>query len=248
MMRTTAILNLKGGVAKTTTVINMAAILATYGYKVLTVDADSQCNLSEFLGEDKIKLGTLTDGLRSGADRMFAHPSNVAGVDLIPADDSLMDADLSAIKSSKLHVSCIKEYLAAHPDYDIALIDCPPAFNAATAAALLAADDVIIPIKLDAFSLRGMGNLLRQIANMRQLNPALHITGLLPTMCYKSPLIRDSLVQLKKSEFNVLPYIRRTAKVDDMTFAQTPVIVSSPKSAAAVDYKKLVKAYLEEVR
>lgn len=246
-MRTTAVLNLKGGVAKTTTVINMAAILAAHGRRVLTVDADSQCNLSEFLGEDKIKIGTLADGLRSGSDYMFAHPSTISGVSLLPADDSLMDADLSAIKSEGLHTECLGLFKAEHrSEFDYILIDCPPAFNAATAAALLAADDVIIPIKLDAFSLRGMGNLMRQIANMRKLNPALKIAGLLPTMCYRSNSISESLDALRASDFSVYPCIRRTGKVDDMTFAARPITVSSPKSAAAVDYKRFVKIYAAE--
>lgn len=248
-MRTTAVLNLKGGVAKTTTVISMAAILAKdYDAKVLVVDADSQCNTSEFLGEDKIRVGTLADGLRRGDEYMFAHPTNIPGVDLLPADDSLMDADLSAIKSEGLHTECLALFKAEHrSDYDYMLIDCPPAFNAATAAALLAADDVVIPIKLDAFSLRGMGNLIRQISNMRKLNPGLKVAGLLPTMCYSSPTIRESLNILLTSEFHVFPRIRRTAKVDDMTFAQAPITISSPRSAAAVDYKRFVAAYVKNL-
>lgn len=247
-MRTTAVLNLKGGVAKTTTVINMAAILAKdYDAKVLVVDADSQCNTSEFLGEDRIRIGTLADGLRNGDEYMFAHPTNISGVDLLPADDSLMDADLSAIKSEGLHTECLGLFKAEHrSDYDFMIIDCPPAFNAATASALLAADDVVIPIKLDAFSLRGMGNLIRQISNMRKLNPALRVAGLLPTMCYSSPNIRESLEILRASDFHVFPRIRRTTKVDDMTFVQRPITESSPKSAAAVDYRRFVTAYLKE--
>lgn len=250
-MRVTAVLNLKGGVAKTTTVINMAAILADRGNSVLVVDADSQCNTTEFLaghltGGGMVHLDTLADGLRGHT--MQAYESNVAGVSIIPADDSLMDLDLSSISGKGLDLRCLTRFVTAE-GYDYCLIDCPPAFNAATAAALLAADDVVIPIKLDAFSLRGMSNLTHQIANMRKLNPSLQIAGLLPTMCYRSETLRSSLDLLRLSEFCVFPVIRRTAKVDEMTFAQAPIIVSSPKSAAAVDYKRFVSAYLkEEVR
>jgi chromosome partitioning protein len=144
-------------------------------------------------------------------------------------------------------MTCLDRTLALCDDeYDYCLIDCPPAFNAASAAALLAADDVIIPIKLDAFSLRGMSNLTRQIRNMQTINPNLRIAGLLPTMVYRSEQIRKALDILCISDFRIFPKIRKTSKVDDMTFAQRPLIESSPHSAACVDYRRFVKAYVQE--
>ena len=158
-----------------------------------------------------------------------------------------MDLDLSAVKSKEADMGCLDRLLAEHRDeYDYCLIDCPPAFNAAAAAALLAADDVIIPIKLDAFSLRGMSNLTRQIRNMQTINPNLRIAGLLPTMVYRSEQIRKALDILCISDFRIFPKIRKTSKVDDMTFAQRPLIESSPHSAACVDYRRFVKAYVQE--
>ena len=151
------------------------------------------------------------------------------------------------MKAKSADVTCLRRYLTEAVEtgiYDYVLIDCPPAFNAACAAALLAADDVIIPIKLDAFSLRGMANLMRQIQNMRQINPRLRLAGLLPTMIYKSDKIADALEVLRASKLFVFPGIRKTNKVDDMTFAQRPLIESSPKSAACVDYRRFVKIYV----
>ena len=123
----------------------------------------------------------------------------------------------------------------------------PPAFNAASAAALLAADEVIIPIKLDAFAIRGMVNLMRQIENMKQINPRLKVAGCLPTMWYKSDTMNMAETALRSTGLPVFPHIRRTDKVDEMTFAQEPLMISSPKSAAGVDYRRFVKAYLQEV-
>ena len=270
-MRTTAILNLKGGVAKTVTCVNMAAILAAdYGKRVLVVDADSQANTTEFFGGDPEE-GRLSALLRypsfdgnTGRETMcWASVQPVAGynMNLIAADDTLMDLDLSAVKGGSVRVDCLKEVRAIiekeppveswlKPIYgepiDYMLIDCPPAFNAACAAALLAADDVIIPIKLDAFSLRGMANLMRQIANMRKINPKLRVAGLLPTMVYKSEKISAALEALRASKLFVFPAIRKTNKVDDMTFAQKPLIESSPKSAACVDYRRFVTVYVRQ--
>ncbi len=245
-MKTIAILNLKGGVAKTATTVNVAAILARdYHRKVLVIDADSQCNTTEFFGGDPAK-GNLAELLRRGDYEEAAwgiQSTRYAGIDLLAGDESLMDLDLTKVELQAAQTGCLRsmcQLLDGMKLYDWVLVDCPPAFNAASAAALLAADEVVIPIKLDAFSLRGMANLMRQIANMRQINSKLRLSGLLPTMWYRSENIEDAERQLRASGLPVYPHIRRTAKVDDMTFAQEPLIFSSPKSAACVDYRRFV--------
>lgn len=250
-MRTTVILNLKGGVAKTATAVNVAAILARdYRQRVLLIDADSQCNTTEFYGGDPAK-GNLAQVLRSGSHEDAAwgiQSTRFSGVDLLAGDESLMDLDLTKVELQDVRATVLRDMvqaLASMHLYDWVLVDCPPAFNAASAAALIAADEVVIPIKLDAFSLRGMSNLMRQIANMRQINPRLKLGGLLPTMWYKSDNMIEAEATLRASKLPVYPHIRRTNKVDDMTFAQQPVIISSPKSAAAKDYRAFVKALME---
>ena len=247
-MRTTAILNLKGGVAKTVTCVNMAAILAAdYKKRVLVVDADSQANTTEFFGGAEACACTMSNLLRGMGNCTVIHATGTEDVSLIAADDSLMDLDLSSVKSKEADITSLDRMLGSCADeYDYCLIDCPPAFNAAAAAALLAADDVIIPIKLDAFSLRGMANLTRQVRNMQTINPKLRIAGLLPTMVYRSEKIKKALEILQVSDFNVYHTIRKTNKVDDMTFAQVPLIQSSPNSAACVDYRRMVAAYVRE--
>ena len=251
-MRTTAILNLKGGVAKTTTAINMAAILAQhYGAKVLLVDADSQCNLTEFFGVDPEE-GNLAQLLRH-ADHEdpgqlgagLIQKTDYVNIQLLPGDETLMDMDLSKVETGSADAAVLRKLSEQVKDlYDYIIIDCPPAFNAASAAALMAADDVVIPIKLDAFSLRGMGNLLHQIYNMRQINPLLKMAGCLPTMWYRSQQNQGAEDQLIAAGLNVYPHIRRSDKVDRMTWQQDPLLISSPNSAAGVDYKRFVRAYV----
>ena len=252
-IRTTAILNLKGGVAKTTTAINMAAILATkYGKRVLLIDADSQCNTTEFFGGEDTG-NSLAFLLRDSQfcddveyfGRKAIQNTGIENLELIPADDTLMDMDLSAASSGTVDINVLRSLVeAVREDYDYVLIDCPPAFNAAAAAALVAADDVIIPIKLDAFSLRGMVNLTRQIKNMKRINPRLRIAGLLPTMWYKAPEIRDAEDQLRAAGFRVFHHIRRSDKVDRMTFQQEVLLTSSPNSGAGIDYRAFVAEYV----
>lgn len=254
-IRTTAILNLKGGVAKTTTAINLAAILAKDGgARVLLIDADSQCNCTEFFDANS-SLGNLSDILRMETDTPSLCPNSnwwiqnteYSGLDILPGDDSLMDLDLSKVELGKCNVNILRSLVESLDNsYDYILIDCPPAFNAASAAALVAADDVIIPIKLDAFSLRGMGNLMRQIKNMRRINPRLRVAGLLPTMWYKDLQIQSAEQQLRDAGLPVFHHIRRSDKVDRMTFQQDPLLISSPNSAAGVDYRKFVAEYVRE--
>lgn len=250
-MRTTVILNLKGGVAKTATAVNVAAILASdYKQQVLLIDADSQCNSTEFYGGDPAK-GNLAEVLRRGNHEDAAwgiQSTRFTGVDLLAGDESLMDLDLTKVELQDVRATVLRDMVQSLDSmhlYDWVLVDCPPAFNAASAAALIAADEVIIPIKLDAFSLRGMANLMRQIANMRQINPKLKLGGLLPTMWYKSENIQRAEETLRASGLPVYPHIRRTNKVDDMTFAQEPLLISSPKSAAGRDYRTFVRALME---
>lgn len=251
-IRTTAILNLKGGVAKTTTVINMAAILAKdHGSRVLLIDADSQCNTTEFFGADPAK-GNLANILRLSDDchepvlvtDACIQVTAYQNIDIIPGDDSLMDLDLSKVELGRVNVNVLRQVVeAVNGMYDYILIDCPPAFNAASAAALVAADDVIIPIKLDAFSLRGMGNLMRQIKNMRRINPRLRLAGCLPTMWYSDQQIKDAEQQLLSSGLSMFHHIRRSDTVDRMTFRQEALMLSSPNSGAGIDYRKFVAEY-----
>lgn len=256
-MKVIANCNLKGGVAKTTTTVNLAADLARFEQKrVLVIDADSQANTTGFFEQFSISKGpevTMADLLRLDREDLGGltpaewiqnaiQRSSFEGVDLLPADSSLMDLDLSKVESEQVFTQVLALGLPELADgYDFVLIDCPPAFNAASAAALLAADAVLIPIKIDAFALEGMGNLMQQIVNMRRINPRLLVLGLLPVMWYRSPAVARAELALRDTGLRVFPHIRRSDKVDDMTFTQEPLCVCSPKSGACKDYKLLAR-------
>ncbi len=251
-MRTIAIINQKGGVGKTTTVVNMAAILAKdYKQRVLVIDADSQGNATEFLGgysDDKGVADLLREAELGTTDVVeeYIHRTDLDGIDLIPADETLMDLDLTKVQQHSVQANVLRDVRACletdgGDPYGWCLIDCPPAFNAASTAALLAADEVIIPIKLDAFSLRGMVNLLHQIEVMRRVNSELRLLGCLPTLFYPSEHSLDAGQALRDRGLPVFLPIRRTDKVDEMTYAQEPLVTFSPRSAAGVDYRRFVR-------
>ena len=257
-MKTIAICNNKGGVAKTTTAVNLAAILARdHGKRVLLIDADSQANSTAFMRRDDDRNGRSlasllripelqrTDFTAAIEFTQTVRPSAFDGVDLLPADVSLMDLDLSKAEDNRAWTTVLQTALQGAQDWDFVLVDCPPAFNAASAAALLAADEVLIPVKLDAFALAGMANLLQQISNMHRINPRLRIAGVLPVMWYKREQISEAERALRDAALPMLPRIRRSDLVDVMTFRQAPLIDCAPKCGACRDYRVLAKRLLQ---
>lgn len=250
-MRTLAIMNMKGGTGKTVTAINLAADLAAiYEARVLLIDADSQASLTEFVGLDadilrgKAIAGGVADLLRG----LEAAPqeTTLRDVSLLPADSSLIELDVSAARKGVANPASLRKWLTERREkWDYVVIDCPPAFSAAAIAALIAADEVVIPMKLDAFGIRGMANLTAQVKNMRRLNPGLMVAGILPTMFYASPQMFDAEKLLRSSGLPCFHHIRRSNMVDDSTFSQKPLIVASPKSAACRDYKIFCRDVVE---
>ena len=115
------------------------------------------------------------------------------------------------------------------------ILDCPPALSPACAAAIAASTDVIIPIKLDAYSVRGMNELTAQIERLRRIYPDVHIAGCLPTVWYKSDTVEQGEILLRQhAPCKVFTtHIRRSPKVDESTWTGEPVVSWSPRSAAA---------------
>ena len=252
-MKTTAIMNLKGGVAKTITAVNMAMILAEkHGKRVLLIDADHQGNSSSFFSTDG-ELATLRDVLAAECEPYWAENvqgSGREGLDILPADISLANLDLYGSeeerKEQQLRLRDFLDCAAEDDAYDHVIIDMPPSFSTAAKAALMAADEVIIPMKIDAFSVSGLNELLKQVDGMRRVNPKLRLVGALATM-YRNVANVNALIHfLRNSRIPVFnTTIRWTDRlVDESTFAHRPLFEFSPRCAAAKDYAKFVEEYL----
>ena len=250
-MKTICIMNLKGGVGKTVTAGNMAAILAAdHGKRVLLIDADHQGNTSKFFHADT-EAATVREILTGEAESYW--PENVQycsdGLDIIPADMSLAELDTAPEMQEFKSLWRLRDLLLAIEDdnaYNYVIIDMPPAFSLASRAALVAADEVIVPIKLDAFSIDGMAELLRQINAMKKVNRRLTLAGVLITMWRNVDVVNQAEKILRDSGVPVFrTTIRRTDIVDESTFQREPLVAYSPRSAACVDYRRLVTEYLE---
>ena len=265
-MRVTANINIKGGVGKSTTVINMAAILAERGKRVLVIDADPQCNLTQFYGfrdTDKLVENTLAQLLcldaegRSDYAEEYILETAVPGISLLPASIELINADFSSVIKSpdRVSVKAIYDLLEALNEgedadaFDHVLIDCPPSFTASSVAAIFAADDIIIPTETDLFSITGLTTLVKQVETVRGYKPAIRIAGALITKWHNTAACIQGECALRASSVPVFrQVIRRSDKVTESIFAGQSLQAYSPQSAAGRDYRAFVDEYLEEVR
>jgi chromosome partitioning protein len=185
MTRIVAVANQKGGVGKTTTAINLAASVASRGYRVLLVDFDPQGNASSGLGytRDRIEL-TIYDAL-SGEVAMadVVRPTEITTLFLVPATTDLVGAEIELISADRRERFLADALASVAPEYDYVVIDCPPSLGLLTLNALVAAEGVLIPMQAEYFALEGLSALTATIEKVRAAyNPGLAIDGVVFTM------------------------------------------------------------------
>lgn len=251
IMKTISIINLKGGCAKSTTAINMAALLAgKHKKRILLIDNDPQGNTSQFFERYN------GDSLCKSAEILIkSEPSeihNVAeGLDLIDANMTLLEADNELRSSMDRQDNRMALYLEKKAaDYDYCIIDNPPALLMCTINALCASDEVIVPVMLDNWALDGVEVITKQIEALRALNRRLKIAGLLLTNYKKSVENEMAEKWLRENcRYRVFETrIRHSEKAVAATYYKEPLEGYSPRSAAAVTYRKFVREYLGELK
>lgn len=185
MSKIIAIFNQKGGVGKTTTIINLSAALALKGKRILVTDIDPQGNTTSGLGITKDNLNaSLYDAIIDGQDpKGIILTTGYEGLNILPADIDLAGAEveLSHQPGRELKLKSVLEKVVRY--YDYIFIDCPPSLGLLSLNALAAADSVLIPIQCEYYALEGVGQLMNTISMVKQgLNPNLSVEGVLMTM------------------------------------------------------------------
>ena len=251
-MKTISIINLKGGVAKTLTADNMAHVLAVFHNKrVLLVDNDKQGNTSKAFGVHSYDEKSLSDILT--ARRIDPHEvikkTRFQNIDVLPANMTLIRANLEVMMdSTRPQQTRLRAALGAVTgEYDYCIIDNAPDINISTINALVASDDVIIPIKIDKYAFDGLAELKEQIEDTRaDWNPRLRLAGCLITCFQRTDADRQGEEWLKaQPEYPVFDtHIRYSEKVTESTFSESPIAEYSRRSGAAMDYIAFVREYL----
>jgi len=253
-MKIVAIANQKGGVAKTTTAINLAAGLAEQGRNVLVVDMDPQGNASTGFG---IGLGqrslTIYDLLLGEADT----PSVVVktatnGVHLIPSTTELSSSDVQLHNVNKRSY-LLKDSLASSGiddfAFDYALIDCPPSLNLLTVNALVAAHSVLIPLQSEFFALEGLSQLMLTIREIRQTaNPKLRVEGVLLTMHDQRNKLSQQVEIDARETLGTLVYrtvIPRNVRLSEAPSFAIPALSYDPASKGSMAYRSFCREFLE---
>lgn len=186
MSKILALFNQAGGVAKSTTTLNLGYHLAQRALRVLLIDIDPQASLTSFMGIEPSELETtIYDALVPKGDEIESLPihQNIHGMDLLPANIDLANAEQELI-FAELRELRLKQILEPVRDnYDFILIDCPPSLGILSHISLVATDYVLVPIQCQFKALKGTDSLLHTVARIRKrLNPKLKIAGFLPTM------------------------------------------------------------------
>jgi chromosome partitioning protein len=240
--------NQKGGVAKTTTTLNLGVALKERGCRVLTLDLDPQSNLSMSQGIDIESLSTtMYDVLVSGAS--LAEVIHAREVDVAAAGIELAGAEL-ALSGMIGRERALERAIKPFRDlYDFILIDTPPSLGLLTINAMVAADGVIVPVQCEYLSLRGLAQLRQTLGQVREhLNPRVDIVGIIPTMYDGRTLHGREAVALLEESFGDIVFATRIGKT--IKFAEAPVLGQSvlrydSSGQAARWYRRLADEVLE---
>ena len=245
MGQTIACANQKGGVGKTTTVINLASYLALAGERVLIVDLDPQGNATSGLGFDRGSIersvyDAVVDGT-SIAELILAGP--VPGLDVVPSAIALAGAELELAPVEGRERRLAKQLSEIAPLYEYVIVDCPPALGLLTVNALTAANSVLIPLQCEYYALEGLTQLLATLEMIRDhLNANLAIKGIVLTMFdRRTNLSADVAAEVRRHLGDLVfeTVIPRSVRLSEAPSHGLPIPRYSPDSTGAIAYASL---------
>ncbi len=249
MAKVFVFVNQKGGVGKTTSVINIGAYMAQSGKKVLLVDFDSQGNMSSGVGvsKDKPTVYELISGLTSAEEAV--KKTEIANLDAISASIDLSGASIELVDQEEREYFLKKALAPLQSKYDYILIDCPPSLGILTLNGLVAADAALVPMQCEYFALEGVSLLLQTIKKVQKtVNPSLKIGGIFFTMYDSRTRLANDVVMQIKAYFKDSVYstiIPRNVRLSEAPSHGMPVCLYDPGCMGAKSYQKLAGEIIE---
>jgi len=249
-LRVIAVFNHKGGVGKTTTVANLGSALARRGRRVLLLDCDPQACLTVHLGVDlESPDGSIYEVLTRDLPLEEAvRETGEEGLQMVPSHLDLAGAELelaTTMGRESILRDALNDYLRVHRDTDFVLMDCPPSLALLTVNALTAADEVFVPLQTEYLALRGVGKLIDVITRVRRrLNPALHITGILPTLSRTGTILAREVQEEIERHFGDRVFktrIRNNVRLAEAPSHGRSIFAYDKNSAGAKDYLALAE-------
>ena len=243
--RVVTVINQKGGVGKTTTVINVASQLGLRGYRILVVDADSQGNCATGLGVDKSRVKTTTRDLILNPETAVnaRHATAVDNVHMIVGDKTLIGLEQEMLRQLGRERRLSEALSPLLPHYDLILIDTPPSLGIVSVNALVASDGLIVPVQTEYFALEGLALLSGTVREVRALlNPSLGVDGVLMTMHAPTTLNQQVASELREAfpQLMVEPAIRRNIRLAEAPSHGVPIHLHEPNSSGGQDYRDVV--------
>jgi len=244
MRQVISVVNLKGGVGKTTSAVNIAACWGEIGKKVLLVDLDPQ-------GSASLSVGISSEGIEllQALQNTTALPvvsTDVPGVDLVPSGIGLAKAGqwLSGDEAVNILTPCLEQ---THGDWDHVIIDCPPSLGVLSNNALMASQHVFVPVEASFLGLNGVKQMITAIDSVKIHNPSIKIEAVIPCRAHRRRRIHWDIMDKLKEMFpgRVSPIIRENVSLAEAPGQGKPVIMSSRISKGADDYR-LVTLWLDE--
>jgi chromosome partitioning protein len=249
--QTIACANQKGGVGKTTTVVNLGSSLALGGDRILVIDLDPQGNATSGLGFERTSIQrsiyeAVVEG-QSLVEAVVAGP--IPGLDLIPSTIALAGAELELAPADGRERRLRRALATVSPSYDYVLIDCPPALGLLTVNALTAADSVLIPLQCEYYALEGLTQLLATLDLVRDnLNPNLTVHGIVLTMFDGRTNLSADVAAEARRHLGDLVYqtmIPRSVRLSEAPSHGMPIQRYAPESTGAVAYAALAQELIQ---
>lgn len=248
-MKTIAIANQKGGVAKTTSTYNIGVALAMKGYRTLIVDLDSQASLTISAGlepfdNDNSIVSVLRKDGTPIEDCILPLKANLA---ICPSRLELAQLEMEMMGRSMRELILARALETVQADYDFCLIDCPPQLSILTVNALSSADYVIIPVKTDYLAYRGVELLMNSIHEVKELiNPRIEVLGVVATMYEKRVKDDNEVLQLLSDEYHIIGTIKKAAIVKKGVYNGRTVADQDARNTVAQEYDKIANLLIEK--